>query len=227
MALGPRKRRLTGQRAEAARLAERERVREIWAKFAPRYDRQIAFFERLLFGGMREWACSRASGQVLEIGVGTGRNLRHYPREARLTGVDISPEMLEIARRRAAALGRDVQLRVADAESLEFPDGSFDTAVSTLTMCSIPDYGVALAEAWRVLRPGGRFVMVEHVRSPASAVRLAQRILDPLTVRFAGDHLLREPLPVLQRLGLQVLVLQRLKWGIVERVVAEKPGGGA
>lgn len=204
--------------------AETERVREIWAKFAPKYDRQIAFFERILFGGMREWACSRANGDVLEVGVGTGRNLEHYPSDVRLTGVDLSPETLEIARRRAALLQRDVELRVGDAEKLDLPDEAFDTVVSTLTMCSIPDYRAALTEARRVLRPEGRLVMVEHVRSPSTGVRVGQRLLNPLTVRFGADHLLREPLDAVRRLGFEVLEFERLKWGIVERAVASKPG---
>jgi ubiquinone/menaquinone biosynthesis C-methylase UbiE len=214
---------LTGRRSQAARLAETERVRQIWAKFAPRYDRQIAFFERILFRGAREWACSRARGDVLELGVGTGRNLKYYPRDIRLTGVDLSPEMLAIARRRAAVLEQDVDLRVTDAESLDIPDESFDTVVSTLTMCSIPDYRSALAETLRVLLPGGRLVMVEHVRSPSTVVRVGQRVLNPLMVRFGADHLLREPLEDVHRLELEVLELERLKWGIVERIIARKP----
>lgn len=215
---------MTERRSEVAGPAETDRVRDIWAKFAPRYDRQIAFFERILFSGAREWACSRAMGDVLEVGIGTGRNLQHYPQGVRLTGVDLSPEMLAIARRRSATLGRDADLRVEDAESLDLPDESFDTVVSTLTMCSIPEYRAALAEVRRVLRPGGRLVMVEHVRSPSVAVSVGQRLLDPLAVRFAADHLLREPLGQVRRLGLEVLELERLKWGIVERLVARKPG---
>jgi ubiquinone/menaquinone biosynthesis C-methylase UbiE len=214
---------LTGRKVGAAGRTETDRVRYIWAKFAPTYDRQIAFFERILFGGAREWACSRVWGEVLEVGIGTGRNLRYYPHDVRLTGVDLSPEMLAIARRRAAALGRDVDLRVTDAESLDLPDESFDSVVSTLTMCSIPDYRTALGEARRVLRPGGLLVMVEHVRSPSTAVRVGQRMLDPLTVRFGADHLLREPLADVRRLGLEIVELERLKWGIVERLVARKP----
>lgn len=204
---------------------ETERVRRVWAKFAPKYDRQITFFERFLFPGMREWACSRASGDVLELGVGTGRNLRHYSPEVRLMGIDLSPETLSIARRRAAALKRDVELRLGDAEALDLPDESYDTVVSTLTMCSIPNYRAALEEAQRVLRPGGRLVMVEHIRSPSTAVRVGQRLLNPLTVRFGADHLLRDPLEAVRRLGFEVLELERLKWGIVERLVATKPAG--
>jgi ubiquinone/menaquinone biosynthesis C-methylase UbiE len=204
------------------RADETQRVRDIWAEFAPKYDRQIAFFERFLFPGMREWACSRASGEVLEVGVGTGRNLRHYPPDVRLTGVDLSPETLSIARGRTATLDREIDLRLGDAESLDLADDSFDTVVSTLTMCSIPNYRAALAEIRRVLRPGGRLVMVEHVRSPSTAVRVGQRVLNPLTVRFGADHLLRDPLGTVGRLGFEVLELERLKWGIVERLLARK-----
>jgi ubiquinone/menaquinone biosynthesis C-methylase UbiE len=83
---------------------ETQRVRAVQDKQAPRYDRQISFFERVLFGGGREWACSQAKGDVLEIAVGTGRNLEHYPAHTRLTGIELSDRMLTIARQRAAAV---------------------------------------------------------------------------------------------------------------------------
>jgi ubiquinone/menaquinone biosynthesis C-methylase UbiE len=139
-----------------------------------------------------------------------------------VTGVDLSPETLELARRRAGTLGRSVDLRVGDAHALDFEAGSFDTVVSTLTMCSVPDHHRALSEAARVLRPGGRLIMLEDVRSPAPAVRLGQRLLNPLSVRFVADHLLREPLHTVRRLGFEVVELERLKWGIVERLLAVK-----
>jgi ubiquinone/menaquinone biosynthesis C-methylase UbiE len=205
---------------------ETDRVRDIWQRFAPRYDRQIRFFERFLFEGGRDWVCSRARGAVLEIGVGTGRNLPFYPAEVRVTGVDLSPETLLFARRRADRLGRSVDLRVGDAQALDFQTGSVDTVVSTLTMCSIPDHHRALSEAARVLRPGGQLIMLEHVRSPAPAVRLGQRLLNPLSVRFVADHLLREPLHPVRALGFEVVELERLKWGIVERLLAVKPETG-
>src|SRR3954451_11463547 len=138
--------------------AEAERVRRIQDKEAPRYDRQISFFERLLFGGGREWVCSQAEGEVLELAAGTGRNLPFYPRGVRLTAIEFSPAMLEIARDPARRLGLDADLRLGNAEALEFPDESFDTVTCTLSLCTIPDDRAAVAEAARVLRPGGRFV---------------------------------------------------------------------
>jgi ubiquinone/menaquinone biosynthesis C-methylase UbiE len=204
--------------------SETERVRRLMDKGAPRYDRQMNFFDRVLFAGGREWACSNAEGEVLEIAVGSGRNLPLYPDGTSLTAIEFSPQMLELAKQRAAQVGREVDLRLGDAQDLDFPDESFDTVVCTLAFCTIPDPETAAAEAHRVLRPRGRFLGLEHVRSPVLPVRAVQRALDPLSVRFEGDHLVREPLDYLRAAGFEVEELERSKWGIVERVVARKPG---
>ena len=205
---------------------ETERVRRIYDESAGRYDRQIGFFERLLFGGGREWVCSQARGEVLEIAIGTGRNLPFYPKEVRLTGVDLSPAMLEVALARSQELGVVADLRVGDAQALPFPDEAFDTVVMTLSLCTIPDDSKAVAEASRVLRPSGCLLLLEHVRSPIPPVRAVQRVLDPLFVRLGADHLLREPLDHLEDASLAVERLERSKWGIVERLSARKPGPG-
>ena len=203
--------------------SETERVARIWERIAPVYDRRIGFFERRLFTGGREWVCSRARGKTLEIAVGTGRNLGFYDDDVELTGIEPSAEMLARARDRAAALGVPVDLRSGDAQSLDFPDETFDTVTCTISLCSIPDDAAAIGEVRRVLRRGGRFVAMEHVRSPSLPVRAVQRAIDPLTVRFEGDHVTREPLVHLRREGFRIDELERLKWGIVERFVAVKP----
>jgi ubiquinone/menaquinone biosynthesis C-methylase UbiE len=192
-------------------------------KPAPRNDRKMNTFDRVLFGGGREWACSQAQGEVLEIAVGSGRNLSFYPEGVSLTAIELSPQMLERARQRSAALGREVDLRVGDAQDLEFEGERFDAVVCTLALCTIPDPEKAVAEVHRVLRPGGQFRALEHVRSPTLPVRAVQRALDPLTVRFEGDHLVREPLDYLRAAGFEIEHLERSKWGIVERVIARKP----
>jgi ubiquinone/menaquinone biosynthesis C-methylase UbiE len=171
--------------------SETERVRRIQDQEAPRYDRQMGFYDRILFAGGREWACSRANGEILELALGTGRNLPYYPADAHLTAIELSPQMLEIARKRAEDLGRDVDLRIGDAQALEFEDQSFDTVIITFGLCTIPDDRAAVTEAHRVLRPDGRLVLLEHVRSPSLPIRAVQRALDPLSVRFAADHLAR------------------------------------
>ncbi|HLL57956.1 MAG TPA: class I SAM-dependent methyltransferase [Rubrobacteraceae bacterium] len=200
-----------------------ERVRRHYDRNAGSYDQLIDPFERVLFGGGREWVCSRAQGEVLEIAAGTGRNLPFYPEGVRLTAVELSPGMLEIARRRAQELGVQAELRVGDAHDLPFPDASFDTVVATLALCTIPDDRRAVAEAARVLRPGGLLLLLEHVRSPILPVRILQRAFNPLTVLIENDHLIREPLRHIQDAGLVVEHLERSKWGVVERLAARKP----
>jgi len=202
-----------------------DRVRRIQDETAPSYDRRISFFERLLFGGGRRWVCEQAQGDVLEIAAGTGRNLPFYGPETRLTTIELSPEMLAIAHRRQRDLGRQAELRLGDAQELEFADESFDTVVCTLGLCTIPDDRRAIAEAFRVLRPGGTLLLMEHVRSPSLPVRAVQRVLDPFAVHFEADHLVRDPLDHLEELGFSVETALRSKLGIVERVAARKPTG--
>ena len=204
-------------------MSEKERIRAIFEKEAPKYDRSMGFWERALLGDVRRWACSRAQGETLEIAIGTGLNLPYYAADVRLTGIEFSPAMLDIARRRATELGRDVDLRLGDAEQLEFADESFDTVVCTYGLCTIPDDGEAVREARRVLRPGGALVLAEHVRSPVTLVRAGQRLIAPLMLRLEGDHLLREPLDHVHAEGLVVQEQLRSKAGIVERLVARKP----
>ena len=201
---------------------ETERVREIFDASASHYDQGIAFGEKLFFGDGRAWACSQVRGQVLEIAIGTGLNLPFYPADVRLTGIEISSAMLEIARRRAHILGRQVEMIVGDAQALPFPDQHFDTVVCTIALCSIPDERQAVAEAWRVLRPGGRFIALEHVRSPNIIIRGLERLLESYTLRNQADHLLREPVEIVQSVGFNIEYLKRQKLGIVERLIAKK-----
>jgi ubiquinone/menaquinone biosynthesis C-methylase UbiE len=198
-------------------------VRRHYDKSAPRYNRQIAFFERVLFGDGRRWVASQATGDVLEIAVGTGRNLRYYPQGVRLTGIELSPAMLELARREAAEVRREADLLVGDAQRLDFADASFDTVTCTLSLCTIPDHRGAIGEMFRVLRPGGRLFLMEHVRSPIVPVRVAERVLEPLFLRLEHDHLTREPVDHLPDAGFVIDRLERSKLGIVERVAAHKP----
>lgn len=204
-----------------------ESVATHYNHMAGQYDRAIRMFERMFVGDGRAWICTQAQGDVLEIAVGTGRNLPYYDADIRLVGIDISTGMLDIARERLTSLGRVADLRIGDAQSLDLPSQSFDTVVSTLSMCSIPDENAAIAEAARVLRPGGRFLLLEHVRSPTPFVHAVQRVLDPLAVRCLCDHLLREPVDGLRDVGLEVERVERSKLGIIERVIARKPAAQA
>jgi ubiquinone/menaquinone biosynthesis C-methylase UbiE len=202
---------------------ETERLKRIYEKQAPRYDRSIAFWEKVLFRDGRQWVCSRAQGEVLEVAIGTGRNLTFYPAGVRLTGIDLSPAMLERARERAGELGMEVDLREGDAQDLPFPGGSFDTVVCTLSLCNVPDDRRAVAEMKRVLRPGGRLLLLDHIRAASGLGRAVQKALEFVWVRLEGEHLLRRPLEHAKAEGLRIEERERYKQGIVERVSARKP----
>jgi ubiquinone/menaquinone biosynthesis C-methylase UbiE len=201
-----------------------ERLRRYWDKHAPSYDRKMAFAERRVLGDTREWVCSQASGEVLEVAIGTGLNLEYYPRgEVRLTGVEWSPAMVEMARQRARSLGGGVNLRQGDAQALEFADASFDTVVCTFSLCAIPDDRQALREMARVLRPGGLLLLADHIEAAAWPVRALQRLVELVSIPVGGEHFRRRPLRLVESLGFTVERHDRFKLGIIERLAARKP----
>jgi len=200
-----------------------DRWHRYWDKHSGTYDRQMQLMDRVLFGDSRAWACSQASGAVLEVAIGSGLNLAAYPEDVTLTGLDFSEEMLAIAGARSIELDRGVTLRQANAHALPFADATFDTVVCTFGLCAIPDIDRAVAEMQRVLRPGGRLVLVDHVASTARPVRAVQRLLEFATIPLGGEHFLRRPLQNVRAVGLLVQRTERFKLGIVERLVAVKP----
>jgi ubiquinone/menaquinone biosynthesis C-methylase UbiE len=200
-----------------------ERLRRYWDKHSRHYDKQMGFLDRKLFGDTRQWVCRQAVGDVLEVAVGTGLNLDKYPDDVRITGIDLSPEMLAHARRRAEASGRDITLQDGDAQRLPFPDDSFDSVVCTFSLCGIPDDRAAVGEMWRVLRPGGRLLLADHVVSTSAPVRVLQRVLELVTIPIGGENFRRRPINHVRNRGFMIEQQERFKAGIVERVVARKP----
>ena len=193
-----------------------------WDKKSRSYDKEMRFFDRHLFGDSRQWACSQARGKVLEVAVGTGLNLESYAPDITLTGIDLSDAMLDIARDRSKQLGRPATLLQGDAHTLPFDDASFDTVVCTFGLCAIPDHTKAIAEMTRVLRPGGRLILVDHIESTSRVARAVQRALEIFTVPLGGEHFLRRPFVHVRSAGFDIEQVQRFKLGLVERLVARK-----
>ena len=131
--------------------------------------------------------------------------------------------MLAIARRRAAGLGRDVDLREGDAEHLPFDDASFDTVACTLSLCTIPSPEAAIAEMRRVLGPGGHLLLLDHIGSTWPPIYAAQWLVERITIRTAGEHFTRRQLSLVKAAGFQIVETERLKGGTVERIHAVKP----
>ena len=207
--------------SERARANERQRTQ--YAKEAPKYDEESESTERWFFGSEhRAWACSRAKEVTLEVAIGTGLNLTKYPPDVRLIGIDITPEMLSLARVRAADLGRPVALCEGDAQALPFPDGTFDTVLCTYSMCSVPDEGRTVLEMKRVLKPGGRLILVDHVRSSVAPIYWIQRLMELAPSR--GDReLTRRPITHVLAAGFLIEETDRSRAGMVERLTARKP----
>lgn len=181
--------------------------------FAALYDRMTASAERGPLGRARRELLAGLSGDVLEIGAGTGANFAHYPTGgARVVALEPDPHMLKRARTRVAELGRaNIEVHAAPAETLPVADASFDAVVSTLVLCTVADVPASLAEMRRALRPGGRIVFMEHVRAEG-ALGTMQDMARPVWSYFgAGCQLNRRTEDALCAAGFDVDLRERTK----------------
>jgi ubiquinone/menaquinone biosynthesis C-methylase UbiE len=199
-------------------------VSEKYDQFARWYDIVEGIPDLLGVRKLRQRLIPRASGKVLEVAVGTGKNLRYYASGSRIVAVDVSGEMLDVARKRAAKLSMEVSLLLANAEALPFCDRSFDTVVSSLSTCTFPNPLNALREMARVCKPGGRVLLLEHGRSNREWLarwqdRHADQFAKPL-----GCHWNREPLEMAREAGLNIDTAWRTFFGVFS-VIEAKPRG--
>jgi len=196
--------------------------REKYARLGRRYELIDGPLERF-FAPLRRKAAEFVSGRVLEVGVGTGFMLQYYPEGIELHAVDAVQEVLEAARERAEELGLDARFYVMDAENLEFSDGCFDTVVSTFVFCTVPNPERAMAEVYRVLKPGGRAVFLEHTRSDSQFINtLVLKPLDVFLGALLGDNTLRDTESLVRRY-FEVEHVERHYRGVVRLIVARKP----
>ena len=190
-------------------------------RFAPWYDLIEGLPDVLGVRSLRRRLLHQASGKVLEVAVGTGKNLRYYPDGCQVTAVDVSREMLRIARKRAAKLSMDVNFLLADTEALPFSDRSFDTVVSSLTTCTFPNPVIALQEMARVCRNDGKILLLEHGRSDRKWLGRWQDRLADRNVKALGCHWNREPLELVRQAGLKVNKSRLVFLGVFHQIEAE------
>ncbi|MEA2349032.1 MAG: hypothetical protein QOG62_2819 [Thermoleophilaceae bacterium] len=180
--------------------------------FARLYDPLFAKIEREGLTDMRRQCLAQASGEVLELGAGTGLNLEHYPDAVtRLVLTEPEEAMASQLQRKLADAGREAEVHIADAQRLPFPDNSFDTVTTTLVLCTAPDPHVVLAEASRVLRPGGLFLFMEHVRAEEGSpiAKWQDRVEKPWGFIAGGCHPNRRTAATLESSALEVVNLQQ------------------
>ena len=196
-----------------------------------RYDRQAGLFdfweapiEALAFKRLRKRLWSEVHGaRVLEVGVGTGKNLPYHPQSARSVAVDLSPRMLRRAASRARRLEHDVDLVLADAQHLPFRDGAFDAAAATFVFCSVPDPVMGLGEVRRVLRDEGQVHLLEHVRAGNRVVGRLMDLINPVAVRLMGANINRDTVGNVERSGFALKSVESRGFGILRLIRAEAP----
>ena len=170
---------------------------------------------------LRRETIGGATGRTLEVGAGVGANWKYLPAGIEYTGIEPDPYMLERARRHAVEQGHEaLALEQVDVQHMPFPDDTFDTVITTLTFCSVPDALQGLREVRRVLKPGGEFRFAEHVRARNPVLAGFQRTITPLTRRWAGGcHQDRDTRATIQRAGLIVASCRRARHGPTPMII--------
>jgi demethylmenaquinone methyltransferase/2-methoxy-6-polyprenyl-1,4-benzoquinol methylase len=194
-----------------------------------KYNRIAPFYELIdlplelpYFRKWRKDSLSGLSGKVLDVGIGTGRNLKHYPPGCSVTGIDNSEGMLEKAREKAKDLG-NVTLLLMDAEHLEFPNNSFDYVVTTFVLCTIPDPVRALKEIRRVLKPSGELIALEHMHSSDPLIARLESLINPFMFFLLGDHMTRNTVRDIVKAGFTIKKVENLAFKDVFRKIRANP----
>ncbi|GAB4524017.1 MAG: class I SAM-dependent methyltransferase [Anaerolineae bacterium] len=203
---------------------ETDRTRQRYNRIAGIYDLMETLPE-FVYQRWRQRVWKTVEGKkVIEVGVGTGKNMPFYPADSRVTGIDISEQMLAKARRRAEQLVSSVELLEMDAQQLEFDADTFDSGVATFVFCSVPDPVEGLKELQRVVKSGGEIILLEHMRSKNPILAKIMDWLDPLVVRAIGPHINRYTDENVKKAGLEIEYIDELdRLGIFRFIAARSP----
>lgn len=209
--------------ASTRHAGEQARVTRRYDRMAWLYDVYDAPMEWMGTARRRRRLLARAKGRVLEVGVGTGKNLAHYPAGVDLLGIDISENMLARANRRSERIGRPLSVEVADVTALPYPDATFDTTVATSLFCSVADPIRGLQELGRVTKPEGQILLLEHVRPRNPLLGAMADLATVVTRRIFGFRANRRTEEAVAQAGLGTVEIRRE--GVWREIIARPPGG--
>ncbi len=167
-------------------------IKKRYDRIAPYFDGLEAMMEGLFFKKWRERLWAKVDGHhILEVGVGTGKNFDYYPKDARITAIDFSEAMLKQAALKKARKNANVELELMDVQSLPFADNSFDTVICSFVFCSVPLAVKGLKELYRVCKPGGQVLLLEHVLSSKPVIAGIMNLVNPVVVALFGANINR------------------------------------
>ncbi|TRW99872.1 class I SAM-dependent methyltransferase [Candidatus Methylobacter oryzae] len=167
-------------------------IRKRYDRIAPYFEGMEAVMEGLFFRNWRKRLWAKVEGHhILEVGVGTGKNFDYYPKDARITAIDFSGQMLKQAAQKRDRKKVNVELEQMDVQSLYFADNSFDTVICSFVFCSVPSAAKGLKELYRVCKPGGQVLLLEHVVSSNPAIAAIMNLLNPVVVGLVGANINR------------------------------------
>ena len=198
---------------------ETEIIKKRYNRASTFYDIMEAPMEAMALKSWRVDAMKELKGKVLEIGVGTGKNIEYYTEGLDITAIDFSEKMLEKAKKKAILHNKKINLLLMDAQQMEFANDTFDTVFTTCVFCSVPDPVKGLLEIMRVCKPGGKIVMIEHVRSEKKVLGIIMDILNPLVVNFYGANINRRTLENINKAGYSKVEVTNLYKDIVKKIV--------